>query len=488
MPAPAIAWMRNDFRLADNAVLTLAAKGGRPVLPVFPFCSSGEGWSSIGAASRWWLHHSIGRFSTALADRGAPMILLHGAPADVLPRLAAAVGADEVIASRRFEPHARDEENAVRDVLAVRGVRAAYLNTSLLHDPDAIRTGSDKPYRVFTPFWKKVQAEVSDDRLYGAIPELNLSAPDQATLAAAKALPETVPLDELGLLPTIPWDAEFGTFWTPGEAGAHERLERFLDAVLGGYDDSRNVPSIDGTSALSPHLHFGEISPRQVARAVRDRLDDDPSVDVGAKSFLSEIGWREFGHHVLHHFPDTIDQPLNPKFERFPYREEAAELRRWQRGLTGYPIVDAGMRQLWRIGWMHNRVRMIVGSFLTKHLLQPWWKGAEWFWDTLVDADLAANTLGWQWIGGTGADAAPYFRVFNPITQGEKFDPDGAYIRRWVPELSRLPADVIHKPWTAKPIELAEAGIELGQTYPRPIVDHPEARQRALDALATLKT
>ena len=303
-----------------------------------------------------------------------------------------------------------------------------------------------------------------------------------ATLPPSPAI-TGVALSELGLLPTIPWDGGLQATWIPGEAGAQARLETLVAGPLKAYHDLRNLPDKPGTSMLSPHLRFGEISPRQVWHRVQIALQQG-EIPSGTDSvtFLNEIGWREFAYHLLYHFPQTVDTPLNPAFEAFPWRHDPTGLKAWQKGLTGYPIVDAGMRQLWHTGWMHNRVRMIVASFLTKDLILPWQQGANWFWDTLVDADLASNTLGWQWAAGSGADAAPYFRIFNPITQGEKFDPDGHYVRRWVPELAAMPAKWIHKPWEAPAEVLSSARVRLGENYPGPMVDHAQARLAALAA------
>ncbi|MGD8310060.1 MAG: deoxyribodipyrimidine photo-lyase, partial [Chromatiales bacterium] len=323
---------------------------------------------------------------------------------------------------------------------------------------------------VFTPFWKACLRR----------------PPPAAPLAAPEKLPpcpdvDSLALDALGLLPRIPWDAGLRETWRPGEAGALRRLDGFCRKGLDAYADARERPAVVGTSRLSPRLHFGELSPRQVWwRAVRE---DSP----GGEAFLRELGWREFAHHLLHHSPETLERPMDRRFEAFPWREDPEALRAWQSGRTGIPLVDAGMRELWHTGWMHNRVRMVVASLLTKNLRIHWLEGARWFWDTLVDADLANNTLGWQWVAGCGADAAPYFRIFNPVTQGQRYDPEGAYVRRWVPEIGRLPDRWVHRPWQAPEKVLREAGIRLGSDYPEPIVDLKESRREALAAYEQVK-
>ena len=360
----------------------------------------------------------------------------------------------------------------MKAALRAAGLRADSHPGALLHEPWTVRTKTGGPFQVFTPFWRRC-----------------LSLPDPPPPAAAPdALPpparwpESRTLGELALLPEIDWAAGFRSHWEPGSAGAQARLRQFLDQALAAYTTQRDRPDLAGTSRLSAHLHFGEITPRQIWHAARTQAGPLPG--WRQSQFLAEVGWREFAHHLLYHFPATPREPLRAQFTRFPWRDDPAALRSWQRGLTGYPIVDAGMRELWVTGWMHNRVRMIVASFLIKDLLIDWQAGARWFWDTLVDADLASNTQGWQWVAGCGADAAPYFRIFNPVLQGRRFDPDGAYVRRWVPELARLPADCIHEPWTAPGAVLAQAGVRLGEEYPHPIVDHGQAREAALRALA----
>ncbi len=465
-----ILWFRQDLRLDDHdAVLAAAARG--EVLPVFIWDPEGEGSWAPGGASRWWLDRSLRSLAGSLESIGSRLLVRRGDSGRVLAELARSIGCDRVVASRRFEPRAIAQERSVSDSLAEAGVSVDLHLTTLLFAPESIRSGSGEPYRVFTPYWKACGRQVADI----ANPRL---APK--TMPLPKKSPRGDSIDALGLAPTIAWDAGLAEMWSPGEAGARARLAAFGRGAVDGYGEGRDRPEIVGTSLLSPHLHFGEISPRRIWHALSGTRTQD--VD----KFLAEIGWREFAHHVLAAYPKTPERPLRPEFERFPWRRDAKSLRAWQRGETGYPMVDAGMRQLWHTGWMHNRVRMIVASFLVKHLLLPWNAGAEWFWDTLVDADLASNTLGWQWSGGCGADAAPYFRIFNPVLQGEKFDPDGAYVRRWVPELSKVPRKFIHRPWEAPPETLRGAGVALGRDYPKPIVDHAMARARALEALSAI--
>ncbi|MBX3735400.1 MAG: deoxyribodipyrimidine photo-lyase [Candidatus Didemnitutus sp.] len=473
-----IVWFRQDLRLQDNPALLAAVQRGA-VLPVYILDDAGEERWPMGGASRWWLHHSLAALGAALRERGASLVLARGESGAVLRTLIKESGADAVYWNRRYEPAAIARDAAVKAELGATGVDAKSFAASVLFEPHTVKNKSGGPFQVFTPFWKHC---------------LTLDVAEPVKLPAAKIIGATkatrsLELGELGLRPTIPWDAGFRDAWEPGEAGAAKRLRKFVGGAIEHYADERNLPDRDGTSALSPHLHFGEISPRQVWCAVR-ALSKESGVfpaSRGAQVFLSEVGWREFAYHLLFHFPHTPEAPLRTEFAAFPWRKDEAQLRVWQRGQTGYPIVDAGMRQLWATGWMHNRVRMIVASFLVKHLRLSWQEGAAWFWDTLVDADLAANTLGWQWTAGCGADAAPYFRIFNPILQGAKFDPDGDYVRRWVPELACLPSECIHAPWTVTPLELSAAGVVLGQTYPHPIVDHGEARGAALAALQTIR-
>ncbi|MDF1791840.1 MAG: deoxyribodipyrimidine photo-lyase [Thalassobaculaceae bacterium] len=478
--APTLLWFRRDLRLHDNPALTAAAARGGPVIAMFILDDADAGDRRPGGASRWWLHHSLARLGETLARIGTRLVLRRGRAEYVLSRLVEETGAAAVCWNRRYEPWATARDGRIKDGLRKRGLEVQSFNASLLYEPWEVTSKQGTPLKVFSPFWRAVQAK-GDPADPLPVPT-RLPAPDTA--------PDSDSLDDWALLPTAPdWAGGLRETWTPGEAGALARLDRFLDEAVGGYKAKRDIPGTAATSALSPHLHFGEISPRFIwhaARAASEARSNEP-MDRGTASFLSEICWREFSHNLLFHNPDLPELSLRRAFEDFPWREDIEGLRAWQRGLTGYPIVDAGMRELWQTGWMHNRVRMIAASFLIKDLLVHWRHGAAWFWDTLVDADLASNSASWQWVAGCGADAAPYFRIFNPVLQGEKFDGDATYVRRWVPEIAALPDSVIHKPWMAKPLALAEAGIALGRTYPYPIVDHATARNRALEALKSIK-
>lgn len=470
MTGPAIMWFRTDLRLADNPALTAAAAGGRPVVALFILDDEAPGPWRAGGAARWWLHGSLERLAGALGRYGIPLTLRRGAAGPILRAVAAETGAGAVFWNRRYEPWAIRRDTAIKADLRAAGLTVRSFNGSLLFEPRAVRTAQDTPFRVFTPFWRACLA--ADP------PPLPLPAPPILTGAGA---PPGDRLESWRLLPGRPdWATGLRETWTPGEAGAAAALDRFADAAADRYDRARDRVDLPTTAALSPHLHWGELSPHTVWHRIR------PLAGAGPAAFLRQLGWREFCHHLLHAAPDLPEAPLSQRFSRFPWAPDPDLLRAWQRGRTGYPLVDAGMRQLWQTGWMHNRARMVAASFLVKHLLQPWQDGQRWFWDTLVDADLANNAAGWQWVAGCGADAAPFFRIFNPVLQGERYDPDGSYVRRFVPELAGLPAAVVHRPWTASAALLANCGIRLGETYPRPLVDHGVARDRALAAFATL--
>jgi deoxyribodipyrimidine photo-lyase len=475
---PIIVWFRRDLRLADHSALSAAVAAGAPVIPVFVLDDAAAGRWRAGAASRWWLHHSLAALTDALEDLGAKLVLRRGESAFELAQLAQASGAAAVYCSRAYEPWAQRLEHDVRTKLASVDVALKRFAGTLLHEPDQLQTQAGGSFKVYTPFWRALRSGTKVGRL--------LRPPERIPTPAK--VPKSDRLDEWELLPKEPdWSAGMRDAWTPGERGAEERLSAFLSDALASYTEQRNRPDRLGTSRLSPHLAFGEISPRQCWTAAGHFASRHPHADGGHETFLKELVWREFSAHLLHHWPDLPEVPFRAEFANFPWRKDSRHLKAWRRGRTGYPIVDAGMRELWSTGWMHNRVRMIVASFLIKDLMLPWQDGEAWFWDTLVDADLANNAASWQWVAGSGADAAPYFRVFNPITQGEKFDPEGAYVRRWVPELAKLPAKAIHAPWLAPADVLAAADVKIGSNYPKPIVDHAAARIAALDAFQALK-
>ncbi len=444
MSTPILVWFRLDLRLADNPALAAAAARGRRVLPAFIWAPEEEGDWPPGAASRWWLHQSLLSLDAGLRRLGSRLILRRSPSLDALRSLARESGADVVFWNRRYEPALARRDDLVRQALLSDGLGVETFNSALLFEPAEIRNRSGDPFRVFSPFWRTCLA----------VPPSLAPAPSPL-FEEARSLP-SLPAAALSLEPAVDWAEGLRAAWQPGEVGARAVLRDFIDNALASYSEEHDSPSVRGTSRLSPHLHFGEISPLRVWTECTGFGRE------GTKEFLRQLGWREFAYHLLFHFPQTAGAPLRPQFRNFPWRRDPRGLRAWQRGRTGFPIVDAGMRELWATGWMHNRVRMIAGSFLVKDLLLPWTEGARWFWDTLVDADLANNTLGWQWVAGCGADAAPYFRIFNPALQAARFDRKGDYTRRWVPES-------------------ATAG------YPPPIIDHAQARVRALEALAVTR-
>ena len=467
--APIIVWFRQDLRTRDHPALKAAADSGAPVLPLYILDDETPGDWKMGGASRWWLHGSLSALEADLKSRSSRLTLRKGQTSTVLKNICAETGAKAIYFSRGYEPHQTKAEAGIAAQLKSGDVECKRYSGSLLFEPEAVKTKTGGPFKVFTPFYKAC-LKLNSVKAPVATPK---------TLRTPKSWPKSDNLDDWNLLPTKPdWTGGLRETWTPGAGGAKERLKTFLDERAQTYGGDRDRPDRAGTSALSPHLHFGEISPRQIWNATMQASAKSGVGDAGRTAFLRELIWREFSYHLLHHWPHIPEVPFNEAFGDFPWRDDLESLTAWQRGQTGYPIVDAGMRQLWHTGWMHNRVRMIVASFLTKHLLIHWREGAAWFWDTLVDADLANNSASWQWVAGSGADAAPYFRIFNPILQGSKFDPKGAYVRTWIPELRDVPDKAIHAPW--------EHGA-IPDGYPDPIVDHKGARQRALAAYQDIK-
>lgn len=461
---PALVLFRSDLRLSDNRALAAAAAAGGPILAVY-IHDAAE--AKRGGASLWWRHYSLKRLAEDLARQGIPLILRAGDGAAIAEELIAH-GTCGVFWNRRYSPDAIAADSRLKATLRARGIMAKSFEGHLLHEPSLMKTGAGGAYKVYTPFRNAL--------MRGPEPRSPVDAP--ASLKPCIGDIASVPLDTLIPLPQTPdWAGGLRDNWTPGEAGAQKALDDFLESTISGYATRRDIPGIVGTSRLSPHLAHGEITPYQILDALAQAKPDNDSA-----TFRNEIIWREFCYHLLFHYPDLVKTNYNPAFNTFPWHDDPAGLRAWQRGQTGYPIVDAGMRELWHTGWMHNRVRMIVASFLTKHLLIDWRAGEAWFNDTLVDADPASNPASWQWVAGSGADAAPYFRIFNPVLQSRKFDPLGHYLRQWLPELANMPDKHIHSPWQASAQMLRHAGVTLGKTWPHPIVDHTFARNRALEA------
>ena len=472
---PAIIWFRYDLRLHDQDALAYAIEQGHEIIPVFIWAPEEESPWEPGGASKWWLHHALADLDTQLREYGSRLIIRSGQSTQAeLQKLIDETGAKSIFWNRRYEPAGIERDSKTKSALKEQNLNAQSFNATLLYDPTKIKNKSGTPFKVFTPFWKHLRTvDLPEER-----------SVDLDALKNVKKFPKSLPLESLELLPRISWDRGWLQMWQPQRDNLITQLKGFGKEQAASYEDQRDFPAIDGTSQLSPAFHFGQIGPREAFQHIHEQGDHDPALETGV---LRQLYWREFANHLLFHFPHTTVAPLRPEYQSFPWQEDPHFLRAWQRGETGYPIVDAGMRQLWQTGWMHNRVRMIVASVLVKHLLQHWMEGAKWFWDTLLDANLANNTFGWQWTAGCGADAAPYFRVFNPITQGEKFDPEGNYIKKFIPELEKLPKKYIHQPWELGALELRGLGLTLDKDYPSPIIPHPEGRQRALDAFAELK-
>tara|TARA_B100000767_G_scaffold271608_1_gene297566 strand:+ start:5028 stop:6464 length:1437 start_codon:yes stop_codon:yes gene_type:complete len=468
-----IVWFRQDLRLEDNPALSKAAENNARILPIYILDNeNAESWS-MGEASRWWLHKSLESLNKSLDEN---LHFFIGKADEIIPDLIEKTKATGVYWNRCYEPWRINRDKKIKTALLNNNITVRSFNGSLLFEPPNIKKQDDTPYKVFTPFYKKGCLE------NGPLPRDLLVCPSK--LIFEKNI-ESKKLSELKLLPPINWHHNIQNTWSPGEKGAQHRLNNFLKTGIKNYKIGRNRPDKEFISRLSPHLHFGELSPHQAWFSVKELRQSSETKD-SIEHFLSELGWREFSNNLLYYWQNLPEINLQKKFDRFPWLDNPKSLECWQRGMTGYPIVDAGMRQLWKTGYMHNRVRMVTGSFLVKNLMLDWRHGERWFWDTLLDADLANNSASWQWIAGCGADAAPYFRIFNPIIQGEKFDPNGDYVREYIPELSTIPTKFIHKPWEAPEEILMVAGITLDKDYPLPIVDLKSSRDRALLAFKSL--
>lgn len=466
-----LVWLRDDLRLDDNPALTAAETLGLPLTVVYVLDEESAGIRPLGGAVKWWLHHSLTVLATSLEARGSRLVLRRGPAGDVIRQLATQTHAGHLFWNRRYGLPERTVDADLKAWAGENDIEASSFQANLLFEPWTIRTGAGGPYKVYTPFWRACLAG-EDVREPLAAPE-SLPAP----APSGRGLPASETLSSWRLLPSSPdWSGGLGETWKPGEEGAAQRLGDFLDGPADDYGTGRNIPGTEGTSRLSPYLRFGEVSPFRVWREIRNRYPHQVPADVGI--YRSELGWREFCWHLLYTNPDLATKNVRPEFDRFAWESPtASELDAWQQGHTGYPFVDAGMRQLWQTGWMHNRVRMAAASFLIKNMLTDWRVGEAWFWDTLVDADSASNPANWQWVAGSGADASPYYRIFNPVTQSKKFDAAGKYLREFIPELAELDGKAIHEPW----------GLLGVNGYPEPLVALPESRERALDAFQKLK-
>ena len=474
LPQSCLLWFRQDLRLTDNPALVAAAAKGS-ILPIYIYDTAHPKQWQMGAASRWWLHHSLTALDQSIEGH---LRIFMGDPLKIIPELLNQTGIRSIVWNRCYEPWQIQRDTQLKKQLLEDEIEVESFNGTLLWEPWKIHKEDGSPYKVFTPYYRRGCLNAPEPRRPSKAP--------QKMKWMHPRLNDTC-LSDLALMPTINWYEQIAAQWQPGEAGAQEHLSRFIDDNIQNYKQGRDYPNLKSTSRLSPHLHFGEISPNTVWHRARQAFNSNIR-NANLDCFLSELGWREFSYYQLFHFPDLPEKNFQEKFDRFPWGKDTAALKAWQKGQTGVPIVDAGMRELWQTGYMHNRVRMIVGSFLVKNLLQHWSQGEQWFWDCLVDADLASNSASWQWVAGSGADAAPYFRIFNPVTQGQKFDANGAYVRQYCPELSEVPDKFIHCPWEASPNVLQQAGLELGVDYPKPIVDLKASRQRALIAFSQIKS
>jgi len=471
-----LVWLRRDLRIYDNEALFRASEESDSLICVYIHCPEEDKPWERGAASKWWLHHSLHSLKKDLHSLGSELILTNGESSlSEILKMIFDHSIGRVYWNRIYDPHLVERDIKIKNKLHSNGIEVISCKGNLLKEPWEIKNGSGKPYQVFTPFWRNLSKEINNQVPFPRPKSLN-------TIKVNSSLS----LEDLNLLPNIPWDKGFYDTWVVSEDEAQKLLNNFLLETAETYKEKRDFPSLSATSKLSPYLHFGQISSRTIWYESQKYFESDKLNSI--EPFLRQIGWRDFAHHLLFNFPHTDTKPLKKEFEKFPWKKSKAIFSKWQKGKTGIPIVDAGMRELWHTGIMHNRVRMITASLLVKNLLIPWQDGSRWFWDTLIDADLPNNTLGWQWVAGSGADAAPYFRIFNPVSQGERFDKDGSYVRKWVPELKNLPSTWIHKPWECPDSVLSEAGIVLGKSYPKPLISLKESREEALSLYQELKS
>ncbi|MFL2813241.1 MAG: cryptochrome/photolyase family protein [Candidatus Puniceispirillales bacterium] len=472
MTNPSILWFRVDLRLSDNPAFQKAIELGKPIIPIYILDDDDANNRKLGDASKWWLHNSLKSIYSELEKVGSKILFFKGNAEDVIKKIIEETNADTVLWNRRYEPWAVKRDKSIKENLILKSKNVFSFNGSLLYEPWEIKSKIGNPLKVFTPFKRALLNK-------GVI--FNVSKSPN-TILSPSLWPSSLDIDDLDLVKNKLWTDKFANSWVPGSKTAKAKLISFKENNIHDYNKDRDIPSVLGTSKLSPHLRFGEISPKEIFIAMNDLEEND-----GVLTYKSEIIWREFAHNLLWYFPDIHEKPIKNEFSKFMWDNSQSNFDLWTKGMTGYPIVDAGMRELWSTGWMHNRIRMVTASFLTKHLLLPWQMGEKWFWNTLLDADPASNTSGWQWVSGSGADAAPYFRIFNPIIQGQKFDPEGEYVKKFIPELKDLPSKFIHEPWKADSALLKKSDIKLGETYPLPIVDHKFARERALNKYAEIR-
>ncbi|KPV42891.1 cryptochrome/photolyase family protein [Alicyclobacillus ferrooxydans] len=475
MARATIVWFRNDLRITDNPALWRAAQRG-PVIPVFIHSPDGAPYGYAGEAAAWFIHESVTALACSLRKLGTPLVIRRGPVLSVLQDLVQETSADALYFNARYEAPSRAIDADIVQHFRASGLAVERTHAGMLMKPGAVLSEKQQPYKVFTAFWRQVMRQ-----------NVMKPLPAPAHLVPVSDQVQSLSLGETGLLHSVPWYEKLSEHWQPGEQGAMTQWSHFIDHVLYGYASGRDFPAHDHASRFSPYFASGALSPRWVWHQLLTMREAREIPDTDIEGFLRQLAWREFAYDNLVHVPDMVHTPMRREFERFPWRSDHDALRTWQQGRTGYPLIDAGMRQLWETGWIHNRVRMVAASFLVKHLLISWTEGAAWFKDTLVDADVANNTMGWQWVTGCGFDASPFFRIFNPVTQGEKFDPEGNYVRRWVPELRQLHPRFIHRPWEAPRHVLRDAGIELGINYPLPMVDHAAARARALLAFQSIR-